>query len=335
MDEPKHIIISRTDSIGDVVLTLPIAGYLKSMYPNTRISFIGRTYTEAIIALSKSIDHFINWDIVSEMIPKDQVLEFKALQADWIIHAFPEYGIASLAKRAGIKNRVGTSHRFFHWMTCNKKVHFSRRRSEMHEAQLNLKLLAPLGFKKFPELTKLHDFFTVSEVSVPSASIRSLIDPHRFNLILHPRSSGSAREWGLDNYAQLVNMLPEKAYKIFITGTLSEAATMRDFLEKNNRRINDLTGRFNLEELVRFISLADGLIAASTGPLHIAAALGKRVVGLYAPMRSIHPGRWAPLGKNATALVVKKECNACRGSNDCNCIRSLSPVQVIEALEDR
>ena len=49
---PKKIIISRTDRIGDVVLTLPMAGIIKSKYPNCKILFLGKTYTEPIINAS-------------------------------------------------------------------------------------------------------------------------------------------------------------------------------------------------------------------------------------------------------------------------------------------
>lgn len=334
MADPKHIIISRTDSIGDVVLTLPVAGYLKRVFPNTRISFIGRTYTEAILKLSEHIDFFINYDILTEKNPKEQIEELKRLHADWIIHVFPNYRIARLAKLAGITNRVGTSHRIYHWFTCNKNVRFSRKKSELHEAQLNFRLLSPLGIHEILNLPEIPEFYGLSKLPRPSEEMRSLIDPHRFNLIIHPKSQGSAREWGVSNYEQLIELLPQKKYKIFITGTRDEAGAMKAFLLKNGHSINDLTGRFNLNDLVLFISLVDGLVAASTGPLHIAAALGKKAIGLFAPMRPIHPGRWAPLGKAAKALVLNKKCNACRKTGDCVCIRSISPVQVVAALQN-
>ena len=50
------ILISRTDSIGDVILTLPMAGLIKKNYPDSVIFFLGRTYTKETIALSKHID---------------------------------------------------------------------------------------------------------------------------------------------------------------------------------------------------------------------------------------------------------------------------------------
>jgi ADP-heptose:LPS heptosyltransferase len=107
---------------------------------------------------------------------------------------------------------------------------------------------------------------------------------------------------------------------------------MQDFLLKHKNRVTDLTGKLSLAELISFINSCDGLVAGSTGPLHIAAALGKRAIGLYAPMRPIFPQRWAPIGKNADYLVLDKQCEACRKTMDCECIRSIKPEQVAEKL---
>ncbi len=106
---------------------------------------------------------------------------------------------------------------------------------------------------------------------------------------------------------------------------------MRDFFLKNSKVIN-LTGQLSLDELISFIGNTDGLVAASTGPLHIAAALGKKAIGIYAPMRPIHPGRWAPIGEHASYLVWDKACNNCRKSFDCECIRSITPEDVVKQL---
>lgn len=330
--DPKHIILSRTDGIGDVVLTMPAAGYLKKKFPQTRISFIGNTYTRDVVRLSEHIDGFFNWDELKQKSNAEQVAAFQEMKADWIIHIFPNRDIARLAWKAGIPNRIGTSHRLFHWLTCNRKVHFTRRRSGLHEAQLNFKLLSPLGVQDIPALSEIHPYFGFSNQPNPSENIRSLIDPHRFNLILHPKSRGSAREWGISNFEKLVNILPEDRFRIFITGTHAEGEQMKDFLSRIHSKAMDLTGKLNLEQLIAFISIADGLVAASTGPLHIAAAMGKKAVGLYAPMKPIHPGRWAPLGKDVHILVKDNYCEDCRDSADCECIRSISPESVIEKL---
>lgn len=48
-------------------------------------------------------------------------------------------------KRRAFPARNGTSHRWWNWFTCNERVDFSRKRSDLHEAQLNIKLLERLA----------------------------------------------------------------------------------------------------------------------------------------------------------------------------------------------
>jgi ADP-heptose:LPS heptosyltransferase len=90
----------------------------------------------------------------------------------------------------------------------------------------------------------------------------------------------------------------------------------------------------NLDELISFIASADGLIANSTGPLHLAAALGKDALGIYPPMRPIHPGRWAPVGPKATVFSLDKYCVDCRKTPaSCHCIAEVAPSLLKNLLD--
>jgi ADP-heptose:LPS heptosyltransferase len=180
-------------------------------------------------------------------------------------------------------------------------------------------------------LRDLSQYYGFNKPTDPGPELKELFDPNRFNLIMHPKSKGSAREWGLDNFRQLIRLMPREKYKIFITGTEEEGVAIRKSqVFQENPDVVDLTGRLTLDELIRVINLAEGLLAASTGPLHIAAALGKHAVGIYPPIRPMHPGRWAPIGPGASYLVKEKACNDCRKNMDCHCIREITPEQVSE-----
>ncbi|HXB10777.1 MAG TPA: glycosyltransferase family 9 protein [Bacteroidia bacterium] len=320
------IIISRTDNIGDVVLTLSLAGILKKKYPGASILFLGKKYIRPLIEACEHISKFIDWDDVSALPMEDQLSLFKSLKADVILHVFPHPEVASLAYRAGIPYRIGTSHRSYHWLYCNKRPNFTRKKSDLHEAQLNVKLAAPLGIATIPSLDELKTAYGLSHL--PQLKDTSLIDKNKFNLILHPKSRGSAREWDWKNWSKLVEILPADKFKLFVTGTESEGIEIRKNLLANHPEVNDLTGKLDFSQLIAFISQADGLVAASTGPLHIAAALGKTAIGLYPSIRPMHPGRWAPLGPKASYLALDKDCTACKKNTSCLCINTITPEQV-------
>jgi heptosyltransferase III len=327
------IIISRTDKIGDVILTLPLAALLKKEFPNARIIFLGNSYTKPIISCCSFVDEVIEWDTISKLPHKKIVEQFKQMQATAIFHVFPNKHIAQISFKAGIQMRVGTSHRSYHWLYCNKLLHFGRKKSMLHEAQLNLNFLKAL--QKF-ERYSIEQLSKISLFSkLPSAESNTLhfIDKTKKTLILHPHSMGSAREWPLDSFVKLCNLLPEEKYHLLFCGTEKEAALYRPFLGKINRDFADAGGKLSLEQYIALISESFGLVAASTGPLHIAAACGVHAFGIYPPIVPMHPGRWAPLGKKVHVFVHNENCSLCRKLRNCECMNKIKPEDVFRLIE--
>ena len=211
---PKKIIISRTDNIGDVVLTLPMAGIIKNKYPNCEILFLGKTYTQPIINSSIYIDQFINWDILRK--DKNPKVALQKYNADVIICVFPDKNVTKLAFQAKIPIRIGAYGRIQNMIFCNRRVVFSRKNSDLHESQLNTKLLAPLGIKRDFTINDIEKFYGFSKIKPLPNNLMNLLDKTKTNIIMHPKSNGSAKEWGLDKFAELVDLLPEDKFKIFI-----------------------------------------------------------------------------------------------------------------------
>jgi len=333
MKEYRRIIISRTDSIGDVILTLPLAGMLRKTQPGASLVFLGRSYTRPVIDACRHIDDFLDWDEISRLGRKEGAETLRKSGADLIIHVFPRREIALLAREAGIRDRLGTTNRIYHWTNCNRLVRLSRRRSELHEAQLNLRLAGMITGIPHIEKTDIPPLYGLENIETLDEKYRSLISSEKKNIILHPKSKGSAREWGLENFIQLSMLLPPEKYHIFISGTEEEGKLIRGSGLTDAAHVTDLTGKMSLGQLMSFIGNCDALVAASTGPLHIAAALGIKAIGIYPPIRPMHPGRWAPLGEKATYLVLNKECDDCRKQGPCHCMLGITPGEVQEEIE--
>ncbi len=327
-------LVSRTDAIGDVVLTLPVCGRLKELLPGCRVVLIGRGYTAAVAAACPWVDGFLNLDEVERLPETEQVAALRQFEAAAIIHVFPNKLLARLAQKARVPVRIGTRNRWQHWLTCNRLVALSRRHSPLHEAQLNLRLLRPLGGASETSLPAVVPLVHLEAPEPLAATWEQLLaqrHPGQLNVILHPRSRGSAREWGLANFSQLARLLHQAGHRVFITGTAAEGEELAEWRRENAAFLAaDLTGRLSLPQFIAFIAAADGLVAGSTGPLHLAAALGRHALGLYPPIRPMHPGRWGPLGPNAEFMVFDKPaCQDCRPQPAaCTCIRAIEPLAV-------
>ncbi len=286
------ILVSRVDNIGDVILTLPLCGWLKKSIKDCEVYFLGKELTRDIVAKSQFIDKFYVWD---GSLPK----------VDCILHVFPNKEVAIKAKKERIKLRVATSHRLYHFLYCNRLVNFSRIRSDLHEAQLNFKLLEGLKINFLPKREDLHKLCGWSGENHKFPGL----DAGKFNLVFHIKSRGSAKEWKSSNYLELAKSLPSETFNIILTGTKEESLLIKEEIPEIFRLDNiiNTTGKLSLQELIKLLSSCDGLLACSTGPLHIASVSGTNTLGLYPKNRPMHAGRWAPIGEKSSFIEESNE----------------------------
>ena len=313
------------------MLTLPLCGYIKTNIPSAEVSFLGRTYTEPIINCVSTISNFLNWDLLEKK-PQLAIDTLKKFQFDIVIHAFPDKNVVRMAWAANIPKRIGVNRRFHNLLFCNVRPSFSRKNSNLHEAQLNLKLAESLFTSfKVPNLQELSALYFFEPKATLPNQFHFLAEPGSQKIILHPKSKGSAVEWGLKNFESLAYKLAENN-QVFITGTKAEGEMFGNRFKQKHKNLHILTGALSLPEFITFINQCDALVAASTGPLHIAAALGKKAVGLYSPLNPIHPGRWAPIGKNAHAITSITQCSTCKKPVDCSCVSNINPQVLLNIL---
>jgi ADP-heptose:LPS heptosyltransferase len=331
---PAHprILVSRTDRIGDVVLTLPLCGLLRAELGAT-VVFLGRPYTRPVLEAAPAVDEVLDWDASAS--PAAQRALLAGARADAVLHVFPQVAVARAARAARVPVRVGTSRRWYHWWTCTVREPLPRRDAPWHEAQLNVRLARAVLPRVDLPLDALAPYGGLVPRAAVPAAVAPLLAPDRFSLVVHPRSLGSGREWPLARYRALADALPADRFRVLVTGSAAEGASMAGWLGARPAHVHDLTGRLTLGELVAVLSAAGGVVAAGTGPVHVAAAAGARTLGLFPPVRPIHPGRWAPLGPRAEWLAAEAPCAACAGEGGrdaaaCACMAAI-PVESVRA----
>ena len=307
----KKILVSRVDNMGDVVLTLPVGGCLKKIFPDAEIHFLVKSYTLPVAKLSKSFDHFLLWDELENKSDSEIVEQFKEKKYDIVIHVYPVKRIAQICYNAAIPIRIGTGHRFFHWRFCNKLSFFSRKSSNLHESQLNLKLLTTIVNDEQVnlDLAAMKNYLDIDSSIVDSyqEEVSQYLSDKKFNLIIHPKSLGSALEWPISSYRELIEQLDLSKYNVIVTGTKNEEVHLEmEFLNPLRGMVTSCVGKLKVEGLIALMSKADGVIAASTGPLHLGSILGLYTLGLYPNKRPMFPLRWLPIGPKVSFLLSKK-----------------------------
>ncbi|WUR12347.1 lipopolysaccharide heptosyltransferase II [[Empedobacter] haloabium] len=324
----KHILICRTDNIGDVVLTLPMAGYLRRLYPDCRIDLLCRGYVAPLMAHCRHFNQVITLESIG-----DARAFFAASGVDTVIFAYPDRRLAAAAWRARVPRRVGTSHRLYHLWYCNRLARFSRVNSPLHEAQLNFALLRPLGIDHVPGLAELPALYGLEAPALADTGpdIQALARRAPYNLVLHTKSNGNGREWPLAHYTALARRLQARPdIRLWVTGSAAEGQLLAreapELLALPN--VDNLCGRVDLPGLGALIGACSGLLASGTGPLHVAAALGRPTLGLFPQRKPIDAGRWGALGLRARSLSAHGSCPGCDNAATCSCMTGITPEQV-------
>ena len=301
-DAPLRLLVSRTDRLGDVVLTLPLLGLLHERWPAVEILFLTRRYARPIAEASEHVQGVVEWPEHADATDDQRAALLRATGATVLLHLFPRREVATAGRDAGIVRRIGTSRRWYHWLTCTERVNVSRKRSTLHEAQLNLRVAAPLLGETALTLAQLVPHIGLSRTARLAERWAATRDPSRCIVLLQPLTGGTVPPWPLEQWTALVAQLDPQRFQLFITGTAAEGATLRQWRDSLPPHVLDATGQ-SLAELLSFTRAAHAFVGASTGPLHIAAALGVPTVGLYPALETGLPARWQPLGARTRLLM--------------------------------
>lgn len=332
MNQPKNILIVRTDRIGDVVLSIPMASAIKKSLPETKVSFLVRSYTAPLLKNHPAIDKVL---IVSEKNGSihfgDTIKTIKQHQFDFVFTVYPKALLAFLLFFSKIPQRVGTGYRWYSFL-FNEKVYVRRKSGKKHEIEYNMDMLDKLGIKNGYNKNSTDFHLYVSSNSLVKTN--EILSSTKFRkeyptIIVHPGSGGSAIDLPLPKIKKIVKHLSESDNcNLIITGSESEKTLCNSIA---NEKSIDLSGKFNLEELVALISKADILIANSTGPIHIAAALNKYVVGFYPKIHSASPTRWGPYTNSAKIFQPNLKCSNCT-RKQCEELDCMNTIKVEEVL---
>lgn len=330
----KRIILSKTNKMGDVLIALPTASLLKKVAPDCHIIMLVSEYTKMLPKHCPAVDEYIAWD--DPAVKQDLVTALKKCNADIIIHLRGRKKIAQAAKAAGIPLRIGATNRLYNWLYCNKLCRVNRKKNApFHDTQLDIQHILPLINHNLPDREEIANLIQFEPEQTPE-NIKTYLDPNKFNIILHPNCDTQAgkREWSLESFAAVIKALDKDQFQIFITGTEADGNKIRSAVCTPYPQVTDMTGKLDLNGLMQFIQSADGLVAGSTGPLHMAASLGIHALGLYTPAPGHEAKRWGPIGKKAEYLVTDKPgCRACLKNGNCVCIDEITPEQVVTRIQ--
>lgn len=306
----KRIIVSRTDKIGDLVLSIPSFFMLRKMYPEAELVVLVRKYNYEIVKNLPYVNRVLKIDDYRQ---KELIDKIKHFKADVFIALYNDQFVAKLAKASKAKWRVGPLSKLNSFFTYNKGVWQKRSKSIKNEADYNLDLVRKLNPEVFDREYEINTQIYMGEEH------RKAVDVFMRNegiesplLVVNPFMGGSAKNITDDQYVDLLKGVKARKPEthIVIACHISEEDRGQKLVDAMGEKgVNLFANGGDLLNLAALIERADVYMGGSTGPTHIAGSLKKKIVSIYPNKKTQHPVRWGVYGWDGVEYVIPDEGN--------------------------
>lgn len=330
----KRILIVRTDRVGDVVMITPMIRELRKKFPDSFIATLTNPNTSDILLHNPYLNAVLTDDLKKDTFWKT-VRELRKHKFTDGLLVMPTERAAYQMFFAGIKDRIGVGRKLYEVITFMKSVSRNKYIPLRHEADYCMDLARKTGVVSddlTPEI-----FLTDEEKFYGNEILKSLkVDASDYKIIVHTGSGKSSSNWSEEKYFELIkNILSAKNnVKIILTAKEMSNEFKEKILNLNSPDVVFADDKIKrLRDLICIISASDLLIAASTGPLHLASALKVKTIGLYCHRSMSCVKHWGALGEKAVNIEVDSNyCdNTC--SNDKEVCQFEDGIPVVDVMK--
>jgi ADP-heptose:LPS heptosyltransferase len=302
---PKKGLILHSGAIGDCLLTLPLAAYLKHTLSMTQVHFMGRLDAVGFYPRRSSIDHVRPIESLPLYRLFEPQIDFSLEDIDRLTKVFSgyEYIICFL----------GADHPAFE-QNLLMTVHCS------HSAEVTVLPLMPVQSTSEPLSSfYIRNYAQQLGLETPSIDLKvcwlvpttddqsagrellesASIDPDAFIVILHPGSGGRHKCWHPDNFLHLAGVFTARGLvPVFLFGP-AEQERFAPALQEQFRKTAPVFNNLSLLETFQLLSQGDLFVGNDSGISHMAGAMGKKTIPVFGPTDS---SLYRPLGPAVTVF---------------------------------
>lgn len=313
--DPSRIALIKLSSLGDVVHALPVAAALRAARPAARLTWIVERREAAVLREHPALDEVIAIDtrgwrmarslpalraVVADVGALWRRLAAARFDVTLDLQGLIKSGVIAAACRAPL--RIGfdrtVSREPLGALFSNR--HVQPPATARHVVEQYLALLAPLGIIERSLQFRL-PVVSVAEARVDDWLAARGLKPQRRLVVLNPGAGRADKRWPVAHFATLARALAQDAAaQVVVAWGPGEEGAARRIVDGAATAGVFLAPATDLHALIALLRRASVMVAADTGPLHLAAALGTPCVGLYGPTS---PERNGPYGAGHRALA--------------------------------
>ncbi len=326
------ILIIKLDAIGDVLRTTSILAPLKKKYPDSHITWCTRESSKPIFNNNKFVDEVI-------IVEDDAFFRIKTEKFDQVINLDNSKLSSSIAAMANAVKKIGfvlnengfvesTSEAANVWLEMSAFDNFKRANDKSYQ-QIMYDILGFSDPIYQPQLFVTNELISKVSDKLLHSGLNKKLETIGLNVGIG--SKWSNKGWPEKNWEQLIINLSNNNYNLLLLGGPEETERIQRFKSKFPFLID--TGTKNsVMEFAAIVNECDVVITCDTFALHIATAMGKKLIVLVGPTSATE----LYLYDKGVKLTPSFECK-CYYRKDCSekisCMESISPESVVKEIE--
>jgi lipopolysaccharide heptosyltransferase I len=320
-----RFLIVRMSALGDIVHALPVLGALRTAFPAAGIDWLAEAAYAPILDLVDGL----NERVVVRPGYTRALFTMRARRYDAALDLQGLFKSAVAAKLSGARRVIGFETRA---LRERGAARFYSERAPvadgMHVMQKNLSVLALLGVKPGP-------------VVFPFRSVRSRVIDHVRSIaasgfaLINPGAAWPNKRWPPDRFGAIAKRLRDATGLRPLVLWGAQEAGLADAVVAASSGAATRAPETALADVIALSRDAALMISGDTGPIHIAAAVGTPIVGLYGPTWPERNGPWHPDDQ----VVSRADVCECHHKRQCQraarCIDDITVDEVFAAVERR
>jgi heptosyltransferase I len=362
--EFRRILLIKLSALGDIVHTMPVLNKLRRRYPAARIDWLTTSAFVELLRHHPAISNVIEfarhewlepWRWAPYASAARLAARLNSNRYDLVIDMHGQFRSALLTLATGAPVRVGFDRprrkvwkasprilppparphawqgaREGSWLAYTHHVRLPT--LDVHAVDRYLSIGSMLGFDTEPA-----DFsFVIPDAA--STRIEALLAGQGISaklLVMAPGSIWETKHWRTEAFAEVARHFMRKDFAVVLTGSARERAVCGAVAAAAPGARN-LAGETSLSELAALIRRSTICLSNDSGPMHLAVALDRPVVGIFGPTDPIWVG---PYRHPDAVLKAKLPCSPCylrelsRCPHDHACMEEISAAAVIDRIE--
>ncbi len=341
----RRILVVHTERMGDVLCATPVFAALKHRFPGVHLEALLHRPHDQLVR-GGELDDILLYDRQTTHRTWRQRLELigelRERSFDWALVLHAASSVAFALAHSGIPWRTVVwregARRPPHWRHWyHQHIRQDRNDQSRHEIEYNLDVLRQLGIDAASPGYRVHlsdaeicwarDWLTKRGHATDRPHGRPLI-------VLHPGHGGGRQVWPETNYAELARQLSDQGCRVAVTGTEKERPVAERICAAAPGALM-FAGELTQRQLAAVLAHAAAFVSVSTGPMHLASAMGVPTATLYGPSDLRHEiVRFSPYGSRTESVLSPLVC-PCPDSHKCKnpvCMPAITVEAVFDAV---